>query len=160
MALLDPTENDSTLAPSKRCRVAVACDACRTRKSRCDGARPQCSLCNDLGFECIYTPTTTATNIIVQKSYFNALEDRVKKLEESVITVREDIDGLCVKAKGVNDGKRGHRSDSVPGLIGTEDEVDAMGAVTFVDEKDSGFFGRLLRYAFRVNLLILTRYFI
>jgi hypothetical protein len=29
----------------------------------------------------------------------------------------------------------------VPDLIGTEDSVDGMGAVTLADEEDSGFFG-------------------
>ncbi|KAF4264210.1 hypothetical protein CNMCM8812_003681 [Aspergillus fumigatus] len=53
--------------PGKRRRVALACDVCRTRKSRCDGIRPQCSMCKDLGFECAYTPPVTATNVIVQK---------------------------------------------------------------------------------------------
>jgi hypothetical protein len=164
MAPSDEGDNDVSQAPaSKRRRVAVACDACRTRKSRCDGVRPRCSLCRDLGFECVYTPPPTATNVIVQKDYLRGLEERVKRLEEGMVGVRGDIDGLVGRFDGVqgqsvatgdgrsstslqtarrieDDGQR-LASMPVPDLIGTEDSVDAMGAVTFADEEDSGFFG-------------------
>jgi hypothetical protein len=30
------------------------CEICRSRKSRCDGARPKCRLCTELNAECIY----------------------------------------------------------------------------------------------------------
>lgn len=166
MAPSEEADNDVSQAPaSKRRRVAVACDACRTRKSRCDGVRPQCSLCRDLGFECVYTPPPTATNVIVQKDYLRGLEERVKRLEEGMVGVRGDIDGLVGRVDGVQeqcvataaDGcsstslQNARRVDDddaqrlasvpVPDLTGTEDSVDAMGAVTFADEEDSGFFG-------------------
>ena len=34
-----------------------------------------------------------------------------------------------------------HRDEPSPDFVGTEDTVDAMGAVAFADEKDCGFFG-------------------
>ncbi|KAJ5355472.1 uncharacterized protein N7496_012684 [Penicillium cataractarum] len=176
MAPSEEADNDVTQAPaSKRRRVAVACDACRTRKSRCDGVRPRCSLCRDLGFECVYTPPPTATNVIVQKDYLRGLEERVKRLEEGMVGVRGDIDGLVgrvdgVQVQGVATGDAGSSSSlatarrieddsgqrvvSVAGsdLIGTEDAVDAMGAVTFADEEDSGFFGPSSNIAFLRHL--------
>ena len=30
------------------------CEVCRSRKSRCDGTKPKCKLCTELGAECIY----------------------------------------------------------------------------------------------------------
>src|ERR1700743_3160 len=30
------------------------CEICRSRKSRCDGTKPKCKLCTELGAECIY----------------------------------------------------------------------------------------------------------
>lgn len=165
MAPSEEADNDITQAPaSKRRRVAVACDACRTRKSRCDGVRPRCSLCRDLGFECVYTPPPTSTNVIVQKDYLRGLEERVKRLEEGMVGVRGEIDGLVgrvdgVQVQGVATGDAGSSSSLAtarriedgsgqrvvsmagPDLIGTEDSVDAMGAVTFANEEDSGFFG-------------------
>ncbi|KAF7586738.1 hypothetical protein BBP40_008381 [Aspergillus hancockii] len=44
--------------PSKRRKVAVACDECRARKVRCDGAQPVCGPCIkkvDQGAQCVYT---------------------------------------------------------------------------------------------------------
>ncbi|KAK8007174.1 hypothetical protein PG989_001164 [Apiospora arundinis] len=39
---------------AKRKVTEVACQACRTRKSKCDGANPQCATCIKRGTECIY----------------------------------------------------------------------------------------------------------
>lgn len=109
----------------------------------------------------MYTPPPTATNVIVQKDYLHGLEERVKRLEEGMVGVRGEIDGLVGRVDGgagresassgglqtvreVEDD--GQRAVAVAGsdLVGTEDSVDAMGAVTFADEEDSGFFGRKL----------------
>ncbi|KAF2656022.1 C6 zinc finger domain-containing protein [Lophiostoma macrostomum CBS 122681] len=37
-----------------RRRATIACEICRSRKSRCDGSRPKCRLCTELNAECIY----------------------------------------------------------------------------------------------------------
>ncbi|TVY75549.1 hypothetical protein LSUE1_G008665 [Lachnellula suecica] len=37
-----------------RRRATIACEICRSRKSRCDGTKPKCKLCMELGAECIY----------------------------------------------------------------------------------------------------------
>ncbi|KAF2218191.1 hypothetical protein BDZ85DRAFT_208591 [Elsinoe ampelina] len=37
-----------------RRRAMIACEICRGRKTRCDGAKPKCRLCTELGAECIY----------------------------------------------------------------------------------------------------------
>src|SRR6185369_3278780 len=34
--------------------MALQCEVCRSRKSRCDGTKPKCKLCTELGAECIY----------------------------------------------------------------------------------------------------------
>lgn len=35
-------------------RKTKQCEICRSRKSRCDGTKPKCKLCSELGAECIY----------------------------------------------------------------------------------------------------------
>lgn len=35
-------------------RVSVACEICRSRKTRCDAAKPTCSFCADIGAQCVY----------------------------------------------------------------------------------------------------------
>ncbi|PSK56914.1 hypothetical protein B9Z65_6538 [Elsinoe australis] len=37
-----------------RRRAMVACEICRGRKTRCDGAKPKCRLCTELNAECVY----------------------------------------------------------------------------------------------------------
>ncbi|GAB7323100.1 hypothetical protein MBLNU13_g05608t1 [Cladosporium sp. NU13] len=37
-----------------RRRATIACEICRSRKSRCDGGRPKCRLCTELHAECVY----------------------------------------------------------------------------------------------------------
>ncbi|KAL4869958.1 hypothetical protein BDV12DRAFT_67648 [Aspergillus spectabilis] len=37
-----------------RRRATIACQICRLRKTRCNGARPKCNLCQDLDAECVY----------------------------------------------------------------------------------------------------------
>ncbi|CZT25773.1 related to C6 finger domain protein [Ramularia collo-cygni] len=37
-----------------RRRAVIACAVCRSRKSKCDGGRPKCKLCTDLGAVCTY----------------------------------------------------------------------------------------------------------
>ncbi len=37
-----------------RRRATIACEICRSRKSRCDGVKPKCKLCSELGADCVY----------------------------------------------------------------------------------------------------------
>ncbi|CAK1366970.1 hypothetical protein CB0940_10319 [Cercospora beticola] len=37
-----------------RRRATIACEICRSRKSKCDGNRPKCKLCTELNAECVY----------------------------------------------------------------------------------------------------------
>ncbi|RHZ58559.1 hypothetical protein CDV55_105521 [Aspergillus turcosus] len=141
--------------PGKRRRVALACDVCRTRKSRCDGIRPQCGMCKDLGFECVYTPPVTATNVIVQKDYLKDLESRVKSLEQNLTTMRSDLSGLAAQMtsrSAPSEGQLEPCHEPLADLTGPEDPIDAMGAVTFADEEDCGYFGPSSNIAFLRHL--------
>ncbi|KAL2111554.1 hypothetical protein VUR80DRAFT_9837 [Thermomyces stellatus] len=44
---------DSSVDYPRR-RATIACEVCRSRKSRCDGTKPKCKLCTELGAECVY----------------------------------------------------------------------------------------------------------
>ncbi|KAJ5316026.1 hypothetical protein N7476_006333 [Penicillium atrosanguineum] len=46
------SNSDATEYPRRR--ATIACQICRLRKTRCNGARPKCQLCTDLGAECVY----------------------------------------------------------------------------------------------------------
>ncbi|KAL3468231.1 fungal-specific transcription factor domain-containing protein [Aspergillus heterothallicus] len=48
-----PTTDDPSSNP-KRQRVSRACDSCRSKKDKCDGAQPICSTCASLSRPCTY----------------------------------------------------------------------------------------------------------
>ncbi|KAK7727235.1 hypothetical protein SLS63_007286 [Diaporthe eres] len=54
--------------PQKRRRIPVACGACRSKKSRCDGSRPKCSSCQALNVECVYLAPPIATTTPVPRA--------------------------------------------------------------------------------------------
>ncbi|OAQ95824.1 hypothetical protein LLEC1_05078, partial [Akanthomyces lecanii] len=45
---------DDGVVDYPRRRATIACEVCRSRKSRCDGGRPKCKLCAELGANCVY----------------------------------------------------------------------------------------------------------
>ncbi|KAF2123018.1 hypothetical protein BDV96DRAFT_639569 [Lophiotrema nucula] len=63
--------------PAKRQRV-LACQRCRSRKQRCEEARP-CSNCVKSGEEC--QPTAPAPRLHVESEYVRVLEERIAELE-------------------------------------------------------------------------------
>ncbi|ORY04154.1 hypothetical protein K493DRAFT_59036 [Basidiobolus meristosporus CBS 931.73] len=63
----------------KRQRVSRACDNCRRKKVRCDGAQPICSNCKTIGIECTYNDTTKKRG--PPKGYIEAIESRLHRME-------------------------------------------------------------------------------
>ncbi|EWY89828.1 hypothetical protein FOYG_07481 [Fusarium oxysporum NRRL 32931] len=147
-----PKANALEPAPKRR-RVALACSACRIRKSRCNGVRPRCDTCDKLGFDCSYEQQETSANLLVPKDIFAALEAKVKLLETNI----EQHNGRLNLVESTLKSSRSLRQDVVlplhhqPGnVVVNIDEIPENGAgqsmtdgmaVSFVDEQDCGFFG-------------------
>lgn len=71
----DPQER-----PAKRTKIRLACQECRDRKIRCDGARP-CNSCTRKKLRpelCIYSEPSAE----VAPSYVKSLESRIRELEQ------------------------------------------------------------------------------
>ncbi|KAL7328127.1 hypothetical protein PS15p_206447 [Mucor circinelloides] len=66
-------------ATTKRQRVSRACDLCRKKKIKCDGASPVCGNCLAFHLECSYKDTTKKRG--PPKGYIEAIENRLHKLE-------------------------------------------------------------------------------
>ncbi|CAG1962429.1 unnamed protein product [Fusarium graminearum] len=140
--------NNVEPAPKRR-RVALACSACRIRKSRCNGARPRCDTCEKLGFECLYEQQETSANLLVPKDLFAALEAKVNLLEANVqkhdgrlLVVEESISkiGNGPIAHHPKSGDVVVNIDRMDESCTDQNNTDGM-AVSFVDEQDCGFFG-------------------
>ncbi|OQV06994.1 Fungal specific transcription factor domain-containing protein isoform 2 [Cladophialophora immunda] len=146
--------------PSKRRRVALACTVCRGRKSRCDGMRPKCSLCIELGFECVYQQSASYSNIIIGKEYLSSIEDRLKEVEGRLASLehrertavyqpaRPNVSNGVSRSDFAQPETACLREESLEDAETVEDPIDAMGAVTFAQEEDCAFFGPSSNIAF------------
>ncbi|KAE8222140.1 hypothetical protein CF319_g4607 [Tilletia indica] len=80
--------------PSKRRRVARACDSCRKKKVRCDGIDPPrrdaCTNCSTYGHDCTFL--NAAKRRAPPRSYVDALEARMAKMETLLTHLAPGVD--------------------------------------------------------------------
>ncbi|KAF3009758.1 hypothetical protein E8E13_009550 [Curvularia kusanoi] len=75
---------------SSQARIAQACDRCRSKKIRCDGIRPSCTQCTNVGFEC--KTSDKLSRRAFPRGYTESLEERVRQLEGEVRELKELLD--------------------------------------------------------------------
>ena len=75
---------------SAQTRIAQACDRCRSKKIRCDGIRPCCSQCANVGFEC--KTSDKLSRRAFPRGYTESLEERVRALELEVRELKDLLD--------------------------------------------------------------------
>ncbi|KAK9415676.1 putative Transcriptional activator protein acu-15 [Seiridium unicorne] len=75
---------------SSQSRIAQACDRCRSKKIRCDGIRPCCSQCANVGFEC--RTSDKLSRRAFPRGYTESLEERVRALETEVRELKDLLD--------------------------------------------------------------------
>ncbi|TEA17130.1 Transcriptional activator protein acu-15 [Colletotrichum sidae] len=75
---------------SSQSRIAQACDRCRSKKIRCDGIRPTCSQCANVGFEC--RTSDKLSRRAFPRGYTESLEERVRQLETEVRELKDLLD--------------------------------------------------------------------
>ncbi|RDL39211.1 Fungal-specific transcription factor-containing protein [Venustampulla echinocandica] len=75
---------------SSQSRIAQACDRCRSKKIRCDGIRPCCSQCSNVGFEC--KTSDKLSRRAFPRGYTESLEERVRSLECEVRELKDLLD--------------------------------------------------------------------
>jgi hypothetical protein len=111
-----------------------------------------------LDFDCVYIQSASSSNVIVDKDYLSNLEDRLKDVEEDIVSMKrrmnsqqltfpDDPDGRGDRA-GVSTGQYRVRneelevnSESIQDMSILESGIDGMGAMEFSTEEDCGFFG-------------------
>lgn len=156
----------------KRQRTALACNSCRHRKSRCNGARPVCGTCSDMGFDCVYR--LPPPSLKSQPREMASMENRLQLVEgllRAVINGQQtNADTQAPPLTSQEAASVGQESQCDPSqrngislqqsqvqLINNystanhashEDTVDGMGIITFADESKSGHFGPSSNSAF------------
>ncbi|KAK6460358.1 putative transcriptional regulatory protein [Scheffersomyces coipomensis] len=153
----------------KRSRVILACNRCRQRKTRCDGAQPICGTCTKRNIECVYGKREKRAKVSVE--YVRSLEERLNMLDHT-----NNVDHLD---NGNGNGNVNHANDSVltnnnnntspenapqnnnknnnktnrPDKDDDVNTTDAMGAGSASGRrKDKGFFGRSAAISFMKEL--------
>lgn len=150
---------------SKRQRTAIACDSCRSRKTRCDGGRPFCGVCLDMEFDCKYTKrsgrnkVTPTAEPVENRESIGDLKDRVESMEKLLRSLTNENlrrGSDCDELESERSHCREHvvplEEDGVPADFDTdnglledathqEDTVDGMGSITFADEVPPVYFG-------------------
>ncbi|KIW05084.1 uncharacterized protein PV09_04232 [Verruconis gallopava] len=126
--------------PTKRRKINLACEQCRTRKARCDGTKPECGNCKRRKEQCAYKVTkaqhdTTQDYVDSLLAKIAALEDENAKLREQKATNEQDLltkllDRVCQQSVGssppmVQVSMSGRVLVSKKGS-----DVDAMGAAS------------------------------
>ncbi|KAG9230348.1 hypothetical protein BJ875DRAFT_488064 [Amylocarpus encephaloides] len=81
-----------------RKRTAIACEICRTRRSKCDAKKPACSKCVELEVECVYRrpnlwdrePVTAAATAALGK-----VDDRLDHIQDSISALAEQVHNIA-----------------------------------------------------------------
>lgn len=97
---------------SSQSRIAQACDRCRSKKIRCDGIRPCCSQCANVGFEC--RTSDKLSRRAFPRGYTESLEERVRVLEAEVRELKDLLDEKDEKIDMLSRMHNNRRSPTEP----------------------------------------------
>ncbi|KAK2035312.1 fungal-specific transcription factor domain-containing protein [Colletotrichum zoysiae] len=159
------TPGSSNTTTRKRKRIPIACSSCRVRKSRCDGARPQCSTCAEQGIDCIYAANSGASNALVPKQYLEQVENRLADVEEEISRLKRLIpSSLSDEKQHVTSSRRtsfhadaysestqagvslNAENGSITGI--SPDATDGVGTIEFTTDESWAYFGPSSNIAF------------
>lgn len=99
------------MGTSSQSRIAQACDRCRSKKIRCDGIRPCCSQCANVGFEC--RTSDKLSRRAFPRGYTESLEERVRQLECEVRELKDLLDEKDEKLDLLSKMHSNHRHSSI-----------------------------------------------
>ncbi|KAK2063698.1 fungal-specific transcription factor domain-containing protein [Colletotrichum caudatum] len=159
------TPGSSNATTRKRKRIPIACSSCRVRKSRCDGARPQCSTCAEQGIDCVYAANSGASNALVPKQYLEQVENRLADVEEEISRLKRLIPSSLSNGKQhVTSSRRNSchadtysestqagvslnaENGSITGI--SPDATDGVGTIEFTNDESWACFGPSSNIAF------------
>lgn len=95
-----PEQASITQRRTQRRRVEKACDICRRRKERCNGAKPQCSTCKVAKRACLYTSETKRRGLpegwvkALERLYAFAMQC-IPDLEATILRLMRDESSHC-----------------------------------------------------------------
>ncbi|KAI8095027.1 uncharacterized protein B0P05DRAFT_583286 [Gilbertella persicaria] len=102
------SSKQSNASASKKIRMTMACERCRSKKVKCDFAHPQCARCQQAKVECSYDGSATQIDL------FNLvkLNETVDLLQKRVQSIESDIKDVCSNTQYVANEIRVNRESS------------------------------------------------
>ncbi|GAO47481.1 hypothetical protein G7K_1687-t1 [Saitoella complicata NRRL Y-17804] len=94
-------------------RIAQACDRCRNKKIKCDGKRPSCTQCENVGFEC--RTSDKLSRRAFPRGYTESLEQRVRELEKDLRDVKNQLHAKDETMQGLV--RTGSIAEGAPGSV-------------------------------------------
>ncbi|KAH8552350.1 fungal-specific transcription factor domain-containing protein [Umbelopsis sp. PMI_123] len=136
-----PVEAHARQKPSgtKRNKISRACDECRKRKVKCDGAQP-CYRCRKSDTTCIFVKSAPRRG--PPKQYVELLETRLRMVEKALTFLERSNDEQRIIVDDADDGTKADwdqpRYDSVPTDMYTDMPgpmcIGDIGQALYVDE--------------------------
>ncbi|KXX73818.1 Transcriptional activator protein acu-15 [Madurella mycetomatis] len=121
------SSQDSTSQRPSRQAEGLACDECRTRKLRCDRARPTCGTCENLGVPC--APNTARQPRGPRKGHLKALQSRLSALERQLSEYRKAPEGsLPLSPPGAAESVQSPGQQSEVASDGPREEIEVAAA--------------------------------
>ncbi|KAH7470112.1 hypothetical protein FOMA001_g14006 [Fusarium oxysporum f. sp. matthiolae] len=124
--------------PTKRKRVALACDTCRERKIKCDGSKPVCNPCRKRGepaARCVYTVIAGTAKQLSEQEYIASLQKQVQDMQLVIDQLRQDAE---LTPKSPRD-----RPGTIHATTNGPSPVSTMGATTLtLNRQEDEFFGQ------------------
>ncbi|KAL1969186.1 hypothetical protein VTN77DRAFT_440 [Rasamsonia byssochlamydoides] len=112
-------------------RTIQACDRCRLKKVRCDGAVPTCGRCQRVGLECLTTVKLNRKSY--PRSYTESIEQRLRQLEAEVHRLR---DSNAIKDKRI---KELESLNTRPAVYGQPNSSSPRGTVPLITARPDSF---------------------
>ncbi|RGP77236.1 hypothetical protein FLONG3_4751 [Fusarium longipes] len=91
----DTISVSASTRPTKRKRVALACDNCRERKIKCDGSKPVCSPCSKRGeptARCMYTVIAGTAKQLSEQEYILSLQKQVTDMQDVIDQLQREAE--------------------------------------------------------------------
>lgn len=114
-------------APKRR-KATLACEACRVRKSRCDGNKPQCSNCSQRNERCVYKIANA--QLSEANDYIDSLVARIAELEGQVRQQQSDLSAAHTQTLGPLASEATDRTNEAA-TGGGKPGLDERRAITF-----------------------------
>ncbi|KAI9344129.1 hypothetical protein BD770DRAFT_397758 [Pilaira anomala] len=94
---------------SKKIRMTMACERCRSKKVKCDFTHPQCARCQQAKAQCSYDGSATQVDL------FNLvkLNETVDILQKRVQSIETDIKQVCSNTQYVANEVRSNRTTTM-----------------------------------------------